>query len=113
MRIPNYGLCRLSALAEGWQILYLNCYAVLDMPEVGGGSWLNIRMQWVAAYQAYVVLCSEHGVGSATYAGSERIAALNYARAHLLSEHLPGKVTDEWLKWVDVEIEAARKLGWE
>ena len=113
MRIPNNGLCRLSALAEGWQILYPNCYAVLDMPEVGGGIWLNIRMQWVAADEAYVVLCSEHGVASATYAGSERLTALSEARAHLMAEHTPGKVTDEWLKWADVEIEAARKLGWE
>ena len=74
---------------------------------------MNIRMEWVAADQAYVVLCSEHGVGSAAYAGSERIAALDYARTHLLSEHPPGEVTDEWLSWVDMEIEAAKKLGWE
>ena len=74
---------------------------------------MNIRMEWVPEGQAYVVLCSEHGVGSAAYAGSERLAALDYARAHLLSDHPPGKVTDEWLKWVDVETEAARKLGWE
>ena len=74
---------------------------------------MNIRMERVVAGQAYVVLCSEHGVASATYAGSERIAALGDARAHLLSEHPPGKVTDEWLNWVDMETEAARKLGWE
>ncbi|MCY4653383.1 MAG: hypothetical protein OXC95_09495 [Dehalococcoidia bacterium] len=74
---------------------------------------MNIRMEWVTAGQAYVVLCSEHGVASATYAGSERIAALSDARAHLLSEHPPGRVTDEWLNWVDTEIEAAKKLGWE
>ena len=74
---------------------------------------MNIRMEWVAAGQAYVVLCSEHGVASAIYAGSERLAALNDARTHLLSEHPPGRVTDEWLSWVDMETEAAKKLGWE
>ena len=74
---------------------------------------MNIWMEWVSAGQAYVVLCSEHGVASATYAGSERIAALGDARADLLSEHPPGKATDEWLSWVDMETEAARKLGWQ
>ena len=76
---------------------------------MGEGGRLNIRMEWVTAGQAYVVLCSEHGVASATYAGSERIAALSDARAHLLAEHPLGKVTDEWLDWVDVEIEAANR----
>lgn len=80
---------------------------------MGGGGRLNIRMEWVTAGQAYVVLCSEHGVASATYAGRERIAALSDARAHLRSEHPPGKVTDEWLEWVDVEIKAAKRLGWD
>lgn len=74
---------------------------------------MNIRMEWVTEGQAYVVLCSEHGVASATYAGSERIAALSDARAHLMAEHTPGKVTDEWLNWVDMETQAAKKLGWE
>ncbi|MYE54682.1 MAG: hypothetical protein F4X34_05740 [Chloroflexi bacterium] len=74
---------------------------------------MNIRMEWVIEGQAYVVLCSEHGVASATYAGSERIAALSDARAHLMAEHTPGKVTDEWLNWVDMETQAAKKLGWE
>ena len=83
------------------------------MPEVGGGGWLNIRMEWVTSGQGYVVLCSEHGVASASYAGSERLAALGDARSHLLSEHPPGKVTDEWLNWVDMETVAAKKLGWE
>ena len=55
----------------------------------------------------------EHGVASATYAVSERIAALSDARAHLMAEHTPGKVTDEWLNWVDMETQAAKKLGWE
>ena len=81
-------------------------------PEVGGGGRLNIRMEWVSAVQAYVVLCSEHGVASAPYAGIERLTALSEARAHLMAEHTPGKVTDEWLSWVDMETEAAKKLGW-
>ena len=102
MRIPNIGLRRLSALVEGRQILYPKGYATVGVPEVGGGGRLNIRMAWFAAGQAYVALCSEHGVASATYAGSERIAALGDARAHLVSEHPPGKVTDEWLTWVDM-----------
>ena len=59
---------------------------------------MNIRLECITSGQAYVVLCSEHGVASAIYAGSERIAALSDARAHLLAEHPPGKVTDEWLK---------------
>ena len=74
---------------------------------------MNIRMEWVSTGQAYVVLCSEHGVASATYAGSERLTALSDARSHLLSEHPPGGVTNEWLGWVDMEVEAAKKLGWE
>ena len=74
---------------------------------------MNIRTEWVTSGQANVVLCSEHGVASANYAGGERIAALGDARAHLLSEHPPGEVTDEWLRWVDMETASARKLGWE
>ena len=51
-------------------------------------------------------------MASATHAGSQRIATLGEARAHLLSEHPPGEVTDEWLNWVDMEVEVAKKLGW-
>ena len=41
-------------------------------------------------------------VASAAYAGSQRIVALSDARADLIAEYSPGKVTDEWLNWVDV-----------
>lgn len=85
----------------------------MEGAEAGGGGRLNIRLEWIVAGQAYVVMCSEHGVASATYAGSQRIAALGEARAHLLSEHPPGEVTDEWLNWVDLEVEVAKKMGWE
>lgn len=73
---------------------------------------MNVRMKWVPDEQAYAVVCSEHGMVPRTYAGSERLRALNGARDHLLCEHPPGSLRDEWLSWVDGEIEVATKLGW-
>lgn len=41
------------------------------------------------------------------------LTALSDARSQLLSEHSPGRLTDEWLSCVEMEIEAAKKLAWE
>lgn len=73
---------------------------------------MNVRLEWVPGEWAYAVVCSDHGVVPQTYAGSERIEALNGARDHLLAEHPPGGDRDEWLVWVDREREVAMKMGW-